>query len=574
MGLELFNKWSRPRLFQRLSGEQFDLLIIGGGIMGASIFRDAAIRGMRVALIEANDFAAGTSGRSSKLLHGGLRYLSNLDFRLTWEACHERNLHIRLNKRLVQPWPFLMPLYRGQGEPRTVLRLGMWLYEMMSGFKNYRFHRFLDREETLWMAPGLVVEALTGGCLYYDAIVSDNRWTLETVKDGVRSGGLAVNHALVTALLKDNNKVIGVTCHDQVSGTMYQSRAKVVVNATGVWADRVRKLDRPDVTNLVRLSKGTHLVLADWDVPLTVSIIFPSPIDKRPLFLIKREGCFLYGTTDDWEDSEPGTPMPGQPDVEYLLSSLRQFMPNVGLDREKVQFVYSGFRPLISTNGQDLDPSSVSREDVIEVAPSGLITVVGGKLSTARLIAIRVLDRVIKTISHSGVWSPCKTHQLSIGGTNEEVGDGLTRWIRRCPELASYFRILYQRYGLDADEICAEAMKIFLGEHQDPRARPIRTEVQYICRNEMACTLEDLVERRAGFLHWNNQIRLERLRYWAQVIRDELDMNEEEFEEQFLHYQQHLKRCHTLPEQSQCLLGVKTGKYEKSQVRPTLGSYC
>ena len=553
MGLELFNKWSRPRLFQRLSGEQFDLLIIGGGIIGASIFRDAALRGMRVALIEAQDFAAGTSGRSSKLFHGGLRYLRHLDLRMAWEACHERNLHIRLNKRLVQPWPFLMPLYRGKGESRAMVRLGMLLYEVMSGFKNHRFHQFLSREETLRMAPGLSVDALIGGCLYYDAIVSDNRWTLETVKDGVRNGGLAANHTPVTALLKDYDKVVGATMHDQISGTTYEARAKAVVNATGVWADKVRRLDRPDVPDLVRLSKGTHLVFGERDLPLMISIVFTSPLDRRPLFLVKREGCFLYGTTDDWEDTEPSTPMPGQQDVEYLLESLRQFMPDTQLDRTKVQFVYSGFRPLLSTNGQNPAPSSVSREDVIEVAPSGLITVVGGKLTTARLIAIRVLGCVTKTINHSGMWSPCQTHKLSIGGTNEEAAEGLAHWVRRCPQLARYFRTLYQRYSIDAHTICAEAMKIFLSEHPDSRAELLRAEIQYVCRNEMACTLEDLVERRAGFLHWNNEARLERLRHGAPMIRDELDISEEEFKEQYRHYQEYLKRSHTLPEQVKCI---------------------
>ena len=553
MGLELFNKWSRPRLFQRLSGEQFDLLIIGGGIIGASIFRDAALRGMRVALIEAHDFAAGTSGRSSKLFHGGLRYLKNWGFRLAWESCHERNLHIRLNKRLVQPWPFLLPLYRGQGESRIMVRLGMLLYEVMSGFRNHRWHRFLSREETLGMAPGLSAETLIGGCLYYDAIMSDNRWTMETVKDGVRNGGLAVNHAPVMALLKDDNKVVGVTCRDQLGDTTYEVRAKAVVNATGVWADKIRKLDRPDVPNLVRLSKGTHLVFSERDLPLMVSIVFASPVDRRPLFLVKREGCFLYGTTDDWEDAEPSTPIPGQQDAEYLLESLRRFMPNAGLGSEKVRFVYSGFRPLLSTNGRNLAPSSVNREDVLEVAPSDLITVVGGKLTTARLIATRVLGRVIKRISHSGVWSPCETHKLSIGGTDEEVAEGLGHWVRQCPQLARYFHTLYQRYGLDAYSICAEAMEIFLGENWDPRARPIRAELQYVCRNEMACTLEDLIERRAGFLHWNNEMRLGRLRYEERMIRDELDMSKEEFEEQYRHYQEHLRQSHTLSEQVICI---------------------
>src|ERR687885_1475397 len=155
MGLGSFNKQSRPELSRKLSSEPLDLLIIGGGITGASIFRDAALRGMRVGLVEAKDFASATSGRSSKLIHGGLRYLKNLGLRLAWESCHERNLHVRLNKRLVRPLPFLLPLYRGRGESRVLLRLGMVLYEALSGFKNHRFHRFLSREETLSLAPAI-----------------------------------------------------------------------------------------------------------------------------------------------------------------------------------------------------------------------------------------------------------------------------------------------------------------------------------------------------------------------------------------------------------------------------------
>ncbi|MBI1924323.1 glycerol-3-phosphate dehydrogenase/oxidase [Candidatus Poribacteria bacterium] len=547
MGLELFNKRSRPQLFQRLSREPFDLLIIGGGITGASIFRDAVLRGMRVALLEAKDFAAGTSGRSSKLIHGGLRYLKNLGFRMAWESCHERNLHIRLNKRLVRPLPFLVPLYRGQGESRAMMRFGMWLYEMMSGFQNHRFHQFLSREETLLMAPGIPVEGLIGGCLYYDAVVSDSRWTIEIAKDGVRHGGLAVNYTPVTGLLTENSKIIGVTCHDRIGGATYEVHAKVVVNATGVFADGIRKLDRADAPNLIKLSKGTHLVFAEEDVPLTVTTVFSSPIDERPLFLVKREGCFLFGTSDDWEDAAPDAPLPGERDVAYLLLSLAQFMPEANLGREKVQFVYSGFRPLLLGNGKDVNPASASREDLIEVAPSGLISVVGGKLTTARIMALRVLKHVLKKIGASGEWGPCQTHKRSIGGTNEEVAEGLAYWARQCPQLTGHFRILYQRYGLDAHDICAKAMKIFLGKHPDPRAEPIRAEVQYVCRNEMVCTLEDLIDRRAGFLYWNPEKRLERLRYGAYVIRKELDLTEEEFEAQYRDYQAHLKRFHTLP---------------------------
>jgi glycerol-3-phosphate dehydrogenase len=547
MGPGSFNKQSRQGLFRILSGGTLDLLVIGGGITGASVFRDAALRGMSVALVEANDFASATSGRSSKLIHGGLRYLKNLGFRLAWESCHERNLHVRLNKRLVRPMPFLVPLYRGQGEPRALMRLGMVLYEGLSGFHNYRLHRFMSREETLSLAPALPVDGLTGGCLYYDAVVSDNRWTVETVKDGVRHGGVAVNHAPLTGLLREGGKVIGGRIQDNVGGGHYEVRARAVVNATGVFADQIRRMDDPDAARLVRLSKGTHLVFAEEDVPLSVTVVFSSPLDGRSLFLAKHEGCFLYGTSDDWEESDPGAPVPAESDVDYLLATLDRFMPEAGLDGEKVRFVYSGFRPLLFSGDGDLDSAAASREDHIEVSPSGLISVIGGKLTTARIMAIRVLDRVIDEIGGSTTWSRCRTHRLSIGGTNEAVAEGLAYWVKRYPRLAWYFRILYQRYGLDAHTICQEAMAIHKGLDPDPRAEPIRAEVRYVCRNEMVCTLEDLLERRAGFLYWSSEQRLERARYGARVIRGELALTEKEFEEQFARYREHLTRFHSLP---------------------------
>jgi glycerol-3-phosphate dehydrogenase len=547
MGLESFNKQARPELFRKLSSETLDLLIIGGGITGASIFRDAALRGMRVGLVEAKDFASATSGRSSKLIHGGLRYLKNLGLRLAWESCHERNLHIRLNKRLVRPMPFLVPLYQKRGELRALMRLGMLLYEGLSGFRNYRLHRFMSREETLSLAPALPVDGLTGGCLYYDAVVSDNRWTVETVKDGVRHGGVAVNYSPLTGLLTEDGKVVGGCVHDEIGNHHYEVRASTVVNATGVFADRVRRMDDPEARSLIRLSKGTHLVFAEEDVPLSVTVVFSSPLDGRTLFLAKHEGCFLYGTSDDWEESDPGAPVPAQRDVGYLLAALDRFMPEAGLDREKVRFVYSGFRPLLCPENGDLDSAAATREDHIEVSQSGLISVVGGKLTTARIMAIRVLDHVIEEIGGEKSWLGCRTHKLSIGGTNDAVAEGLAYWVKRYPRLAWYFRILYQRYGLDAHEICAEAMAIHKGLDPDPHAEPIRAEVQYVCRNEMVCTLEDLLERRAGFLYWSVEQRLERARYGTRVIRAELGLPEKEFEYQFTLYREHLNRFHSLP---------------------------
>ena len=545
MPLDTFNKRSRPSIFRRLAEEQFDLLVIGGGITGASIFRDAALRGMRVALVEAKDFASATSGRSSKLIHGGLRYIKNLGLGLAWESCHERNLHIRLNKRLVRPLPFLVPLYENRGEPRWLMRLGMLAYEALSGFNNHRFHHFLNREETLSLAPALPTEGLTGGCLYYDAVINDSRWTMEVVKDGVANGGAAVNYSPVTQLLHEGQQLAGARVRDDLGGNQYDVRARVVINATGIFADQIRRLDGRTTAKSRPLSKGTHLVFAEEDVPLSTTIVFASPLDGRSLFLAKHEACFLFGTSDHWEEASPDLPIPAPTDVEYLLKSLNQFMPEAQLDRSKVQFIYSGFRPLIS-NGDQSDSSSVTREDLIEVSPSGLVSVVGGKLTTARITAVRVLDRVMKLTGRDPAWSECKTHKVSIGGTNEAVAESLAYWVRRCPRLTSYFRVLYQRYGLDANEICAEVVRIHEGT--DPTAEPIRAEVQYVCRHEMVCTLEDLIDRRAGFLYWNAEKRLERLRYGANVIRTELDLSEPEFESQFLAYRTHLERFHSLPE--------------------------
>jgi glycerol-3-phosphate dehydrogenase len=405
MALNTFNKRSRPAIFRTLADEKFDLVVIGGGITGASIFRDAALRGMRVALVEAKDFASATSGRSSKLIHGGLRYIKNLGLRLAWESCHERNLHIRLNKRLVRPLPFLVPLYRTRGEPRWLMRLGMIAYEALSGFNNHRFHRFLSREETLSLAPALPTEGLTGGCVYYDAVINDSRWTMEVLKDGVAHGGVAVNYSPVTQLLIQEKRVVGVRVHDELSGSQHNIWARVVVNATGIFADQIRHLDGSQAEKPRRLSKGTHLVFAEEDVPLSTKILFNSPVDGRSLFLARHEACFLYGTSDHWEEANPQLPIPAQTDVEYLLTSLNRFMPEAQLNRSKVQFVYSGFRPLLANGDRSTDSSSVTREDDIDVSPSGLVSVVGGKLTTARITAERVLRRVMKRFGRSPAWA-------------------------------------------------------------------------------------------------------------------------------------------------------------------------
>ncbi len=545
--LESFNIQGRSAIIDAMTADPCDLIVIGGGITGASIFRDAAQRGLRAALIEAHDFASGTSSRSSKLIHGGLRYLKNLGFRLAWESCHERNLHVRLNRRLVKPVPFLVPLYRHEKPSRLSMRLGMALYEALGGLRNHRFHRFISREETLLLAPGIPVTGLSGSVVYYDAMVNDSRWTIEVVKDGVRHGGLALNHAPVTQMVKSAGRICGVAATDSIGKREFTVNSALVINAAGVCCDRIRALDDPAASPLVRVSRGTHLVFRAEDIPLNISTVFPSRLGGRSLFLVQRDGSFLYGTTDDWTDDQPDHPVPHAADVRYLVESLEAFMPECAPVLEKVRHVYSGFRPLIAQGSPGRSPSASTRDDLIETSQAGLVTVVGGKLTTARAMAQRVLKHVAPRLRPQAPLRPCATATTPIGGDNEQVAEGLAQWVRACPKLADYIRILFERYGLDAHRICPEATAIALGRHPDPLAEPIRAEVKYVCRHEMVCNVEDLIERRAGFLHWDAETRIERLHHGARMICEELGIGAEEFQNQVAAYGQYLATFHAIP---------------------------
>ena len=428
------------------------------------------------------------------------------------------------------------------------MRVAMWLYDAMSESKSRRPHQFINAEDVLAMAPGITYDGLSGGCLYYDAIVNDSRLTLETVKDGVRYGGVAINHAPVTGLIKIDSRTSGVKCRDKLTGRSNVIRASVVVNATGVFADRIRRLDRSDAPDLISLSKGTHLVFAESDIPVKESIVFFSHIDRRPLFLIKHEGCFLYGTTDDWEDADPASPTPSAKEVDYLLESLRHFMPGSALNLGRIQYAYSGFRPLVKTAGHTSRPSDSSREDTIEISSTGLITVVGGKLTTARAMAQKVLEQITRKFACDKTLLPCQTDKLSIGGTKDELSDGMDYWTRRHPCLADHIKNLFRLYGVDAGEICAYAEETHLKNYRSPLPNLQAAEISYVCSNELPCSLEDVAERRIGHLHWSPQRRLEWLRNEAELLCYELGLSLDEFDEQYREYERLMNRLYSAPQ--------------------------
>src|SRR5213083_407409 len=342
--------------------EPVDLLVIGGGITGAGIARDAALRGIRTALVDKGDFGGGTSSHSSRLIHGGLRYLEQRAFRLVFEASRERRVLLTIAPHLVRPLAFLFPAYRGARVSAWRLRAGLWLYDLLAAFRNVRTHRWLGRRAVLRLEAGLRERDLQGAGLYYDAQADDARLVIATMR-----GALS-----------------GATC---------TVRALVVVNATGPWLDRVRRLDDPRAEPLVRLTKGTHVVVPRQRLGNAHAVTLTSPIDGRVMFILPWGDQTYIGTTDTDEDASPDEVRATADDVIYLLRSANAFFPQARLAPTDVVGTWAGLRPLLAPP-RDVSASDVSREHRIVESPSGLITIAGGKLTTYRVMGQDVAERV------------------------------------------------------------------------------------------------------------------------------------------------------------------------------------
>jgi len=385
-----FSAATRQENLDRLAQDAFDLLIIGGGITGVAIARDAAMRGMRTALVEKDDFASGTSGRSSRLIHGGIRYLEYYQFKLVFEACCERRVMRRVAPRLVRPLPFLYPLYRQQKPAPWKLRLGLTLYDALGLFRNVQHHRWLDPSEVQEREPAIARRGLLGAARFYDAQADDARLTLLTAKSAHLHGAIIANHVRAVDLMVGGGRVVGACLVDQRGDRQIEARARVVVNATGVWGDEVRAMDETSREAMLRPTKGVHLVIHREKLYSDHAVVFDSPRDGRHVFLIPWGDFALIGTTDTDFSGDLDNPAASEEDVAYLLDAARYAFPKARIDREDVISTFAGLRPLVKAPGS---AHAVSREHVIVEGGTGLITVVGGKLTTHRLMAEEVVDR-------------------------------------------------------------------------------------------------------------------------------------------------------------------------------------
>ena len=399
---------------------EFDLLVIGGGITGCGVARDASMRGLRVILCEREDFASGTSGRSSRLIHGGIRYLEHAQFHLVQESIRERQILLGIAPHLVKPLAFTWPIYAGARVGKIKLKAGLFLYDLLSAGRSTR-HAMLDVAETVSREPGLNRDGLRGGAVYYDAATDDSRLTLANAIAARQHGATILTHAPVVRLVRDGAKSIGAVVRFADPGEEREIRARSIVNATGVWKTNFggdEDLPRQ------RGSKGVHIAVARERVGNRDALTLVSPIDGRVMFCLPAGSQTIIGTTDTWTSESPEMAHASETDVDYLLRSANAYFPGAALTADDVISAWAGIRPLAS--GGSANPSAVSREHSISTDRYGVINVTGGKLTTYRSMAAEIVDLVQR--SRGGAVKRAPTNSVLLPGAERSAAvSALTR---------------------------------------------------------------------------------------------------------------------------------------------------
>lgn len=381
-----------------LSSQEFDVLVIGGGVTGAGVARDAALRGLKVALVEREDFASGTSSRSSRLIHGGVRYLEHGHLGLVFESSIERARLLRLAPHLVRPLSFVWPVYKGARIPKWKLAAGLKLYDALALFRNVKSSRGLGVRDVSAAVPGIRTEGLTGGARYYDAATDDARLTLANAIGASEAGAVVLNHASVRGLVLEEGRARGATVVDSLTGQQFTVRARALVNATGPWSDEIRKLDANGSAPAVRGSKGVHISVPRERLPTDTALTLLSSVDGRVMFVIPAGTHTIIGTTETATHAHPTEVRASLSDVDYLLASANAFFPEAHLVREDVVSAWAGIRPLVASGYGHGDANSASREHAIHTSPTGVLTISGGKLTTFRIMARDTVDAVEKAL--------------------------------------------------------------------------------------------------------------------------------------------------------------------------------
>jgi len=498
---------NRQKSLARFRDEEFDLAVIGAGINGGAVARDASMRGLRVALLDRGDFAGATSSRSSKLIHGGFRYLPQGQFKLVYEALRERErLRHRTAPHLVHPIQFLFPVYRRRGFNRFTMAMGLTFYDLFAGMPFKEWHSSLNAAEVRETEPALSRDGLTGGAMYFDAWADDARVTFENVLDADLHGAAVANYAAVETFRIADGKIASVSVRDLLGGITCEVRAKKFLNAAGPWVDEIRRMDDPAAKACVRLTKGVHLVFARTVLPVRESLVLADE-RGRIVFVMPHDRYVLVGTTDTDFAGDPASVRTEIGDVEYLLAVLAESLPGIKLTNSDVATSFAGLRALVREK-DGAAPSSVPREEVILESLSGLITVAGGKFTTHREIAQKLVDLVMKRLGRSA--GTCPTLATPFPGarplaSSDESGSSAA--MRSIPGTVA--EILKARYGTRAPIVARIASS--RPELAEPLSRgcpAIGAEVVNAVANEMAHSVGDFLIRRTS-LSWRSPVEAE-----------------------------------------------------------------
>lgn len=520
-----FSNLERNQVVDQLKNKTYDVLVIGGGITGAGIALDATMRGMDTALVEMQDFAAGTSSRSTKLVHGGLRYLKQFEVKMVAEVGKEREIVYENGPHVTTPEWMLLPLHKGGTFGKFSTSIGLKVYDFLAGVKRSESRKMLNNAETLEKEPLLKQKDLKGGGYYVEYRTDDARLTMEVMKKAAERGTTALNYSKVVSLIYTVGKVTGAMIEDLLTGEKYEIHAKKIINATGPWVDELREIDQSKKGKTLKLSKGSHIVIDQSVFPLKQAVYFDTP-DGRMVFAIPRDGKAYVGTTDTFYGNNPINPRMTAEDRTYILDAIHYMFPEVKVTENDVESSWAGIRPLIHEEGKN--PSEISRKDEIWESASGLITIAGGKLTGYRKMAETVIDLVAKQfLAEDQIrYGACKTKHLPISGGDVGGSSKFDQFVENqvirgmavglSKEEATHLAYLYgsnvptvfdlvERYGEDAEKYHLPL--------------PLFAKLIYAVKYEMAATPVDFFNRRTGALLFDVDMvkrwKVEVIRYMA-----------------------------------------------------------
>lgn len=526
--MNLLASKNRQALLNKLANETFDLLLIGGGITGAGIALDAASRGLKVALVEKQDFAQGTSSRSTKLIHGGLRYLKQGDLKLVKEVGSERAIVHKNAPHLVIPEKMLLPLIDGGTYGKTPTSVGLWVYDVLAGVKGDDRRKMLSKEQTLNKEPLLNPKTLKGSGYYAEYRTDDARLTMGIIKTASEQGAACANHCEATKLLYSEGGITGVKVKDHMLEQEFSIEAKYIVNATGPWVDHIREEDNSLKGKRLHLTKGVHLVVSHQKLPLKQSLYFDVP-DGRMIFAIPRGKITYIGTTDTNYKGKLEEPKTTLEDAEYLLNSINQTFPTINLTMEDIESSWAGLRPLIHQDGKS--PSELSRRDEIFESNSGLISIAGGKLTGYRKMSQRVVDLVLRKMKRG---EKCQTKTITIKGGDFASHQAVKEYIAQVNQQLTLegfdhyaAEYLVSNYGTQTQEVLQKYAQLKVENPENsPRLTLALAELHFCLEHEAVFTLEDFFNRRTGRLYFDIQSVKELVESIAQEMQIQLGWTE------------------------------------------------